>query len=404
MQKLIRSKLSQKRKAYGFTLLELTVASVVAFAILGVSTGMLVELRRQILGDRIRSTVNDNLRIASEMIGTDIKQAGERLESDTELPGISIIPGVATSTDPAPPSTLILQRQLLPEKLTACQNIAVGPGGTTTIDVAVKSNTPATSVSTCPYSYSAPAGGELPALTSLAPSNNLRAWRTYRCTQGLPFSGIGDPCSRTVNVNPAATPPVQCAQLGGTDKACAWAYIRNPTTKVGEFFLYSYESFGTCNYYNGTIAVSAVCQRIHRADGNTWRYSYTYDPTKDLNQQPQIYILEERAYSLLPDTSTTIANDYILQLSVNQQSPQRIANQFTNFLVSGILASGSVNSYNSDQKYLKATDWKNLVGVRITLNSLNPNSSQMPVNSGSNYLTLTSQFLSRNAFSTSPTP
>ncbi|HEY9827745.1 MAG TPA: hypothetical protein V6D19_20090, partial [Stenomitos sp.] len=114
----------------GFTLLELTVASVVAFSLLTVSLGFVSQQRQVVLGDRTRATANDNLRLASDLIGQDIKQAGERLDGDTLLPGISIIPGASASV----PDTLVLQRQLLTEKLPVCQTIS---GSTRTIDVSV---------------------------------------------------------------------------------------------------------------------------------------------------------------------------------------------------------------------------------------------------------------------------
>jgi hypothetical protein len=391
----------RNRAVAGFTLLELTVASVVSLTILSLSMGMLNEQRRQILGDRTRAGVNDNLRIASDLIGFDIKQAGERLESDTEMPGISIIPGATAAV----PSRLVLQRQLLTEKLTACQSISAGTGGTTTIDVSVvssSSSTPATpGIATCPYSYTVPppiapatVGVEPSAtLTTLQPTENLRAWRTYRCRQGAPFTGTTDPCTRTATI-PATPATSNCQQLGGTDTECSWAYIRDPINHRGEFFLYSFENTGTCAY---STYSARTCQRIQRADGNTWQFSYTYDPTKTKAEQPQIYILEQREYRLTPDTDTSRTDDYVLDLSVNGLSPKRIANQFTDFQARASLSAGLASTFNSGLTFV--TDWQTLQGVQITFNSINPNTNVLKDNSASSFLTLTSQFLPRNTLS-----
>lgn len=403
---------SKTRSIKGFTLLELIVAAAVSLTVLGVSLGMVTEMRRWMLGDRTRIVANDNLRIASDLIGQDIKQAGERLESDALLPGISIIPG-ASATDP---STLTLQRKLLAETLPVCQNIVAG---TTTIDVSVVTGS---AISNCLYSYAAPVTGELTALTTLKPTNNLRAWRTFRCTQnGSAAATTSDPCTTT------------------TSSATAWAYIYDPLNKRGEFFQYSLEESGNCAH---TSLPSRTCQRIKRV-GSTWTYSYTFDPTTgDDDNQPKLYLLEQRQYSLTPDTSTNRNDDYILQLSVNDQPAQRIANQIRNFNVWakvpnsftlvpfkapstwGCAAGGSTgpnpafstqwycsrfvgNSYSaastseisSGAKPLM--DWQDLQGIRITLAGINPNSQLLNVDetSTNNALKLSSEFLPRNVAS-----
>lgn len=394
VKKKAQSSFFRNQTISGFTLLELTVASVVSLTILSLSMGMMTEQRRQILGDRTRAGVNDNLRIASDLIGFDIKQAGERLESDTELPGISIIAGDSAAVPPTR-DRLILQRQLLSEKLTACQTISAGAGGTTSIDVSViPTATPGSGIDACPYSYTSPSGGEpSTTLTTLKPTENLRAWRTYRCEQGVPFAGITDPCARAGAI-PASPATSNCRQLGGTDDECSWAYIRDPINDRGEFFLYSFESSGTCSY---STYSARTCQKIHRADGSTWQNTYTYDPTKSKAEQPQLYFLEQREYRLTPDTDTSRTDDYVLELLINGQPATRIANQFTNFQARASLSSGLASNFN---QYLKFdTDWQNLQGVQITFTSINPNADLLKDNSTSSFLTLTSQFLPRNTLS-----
>jgi prepilin-type N-terminal cleavage/methylation domain-containing protein len=420
--KVMIAKASKTRNTKGFTLLELIVAAAVSLTILGISLGMMTEQRRWVLGDRTRVDANDNLRLASDFIGQDIKQTAERLESNSQLPGISIIPGTLGA-----PSTLVLQRQLLTETLPVCQSITAG---TSSIDVTVLNGLVGTTdygsaVPNCTYSYSKPKDGELsttttPDLTTFRPTDNLRAWRTFRCTQNSPaVSGI-DPCA-------------------STNSTTAWAYIYDPINKRGEFFQYSGETSGNCVTAGFSAPPSTrTCQKIQRV-GSSWKYTYTYSPTGAVASQPQLYLLEERKYSAIPDTSTNIANDYILQLTVNRQTPLRIANNLSNFQVwakvpdNYIVSNGSnwnceaggsaatapnstsptqwyCNGFNVDftktytdpilsQQYIN--DWQDLQGIRISLVGINPNDQLLKVDTtnANNALKLTSEFFPRNVLS-----
>jgi type IV pilus assembly protein PilW len=398
------SRFTSQQNIKGFTLLELVVASSVALTILGVALGMLSEQRRWMLGDRTRAVSNDNLRLASDLIGQDIKQAGERLEADRFLPSISIEPGSTTQ-----PSALVLQRKLLEQTLPVCQGINAS---TTTIDIAVMTGTV---IDNCEYSYVAPSGGEPSStLTALQPTGNLRLWRTYRCTQdGLIVANNADPCTAT------------------TSSATAWAYIYDEVNQRGEFFQYDLEQQGSCASFS-----SQTCQRIRRV-GSTWKYSYALNTTTP----PKLYLFEERRYSLVADDSTSRTDDYILQLSVNRQTPKRIANQVRNFrvwakvptsytsapfnaptnwgcAVSGSDAATSPNpdapnqwycttfNFDStksepDQRLTRIMNWQGLQGIRITLTGINPNEQAYKVDETlpNNPLKLSSEFLPRNVAS-----
>ncbi|NJM75164.1 MAG: hypothetical protein HC852_04500 [Acaryochloridaceae cyanobacterium RU_4_10] len=423
--KIVIHTASKTKSIKGFTLLELIIAAAVSLTVLGISLGMITEMRRSMLGDRTRITANDNLRQASDFIGQDIKQAGERLESSNQLPGISIIQGASGA-----PSTLVIQRQLLNETLPVCQSINAGTAASNaTIDVSVL-NSPSGStpdygspVDNCRYSYTAPTGGEpSTTLSTLQPTNNLRSWRTYRCTQTGPAAGNTDPCTTSTN------------------SATAWAYIYDPVNKRGEFFQYSGETSGNCISTGfSTPPTTRTCQKIQRV-GTTWQYSYTYSPTGSAASQPQIYLLEERKYNAIADPNT--ANSYILQLTVNRQTPLRIANNLSDFQVWakvptsysstpynaptnwGCAASGSgvtapnptsstqwycpnfnvdlTNTYTDPilrQQYIN--DWQDLQGIRITLAGINPNAQLLKVDTAStnNTLKLSSEFFPRNVLS-----
>jgi hypothetical protein len=417
---------SKTRNVRGFTLLELIVASAVALTILGISLGMLSEQRRWVLGDRTRVTANDNLRLASDLIGQDIKQAGERLEANTQLPGVSIIPGTLGA-----PSTLILQRQLLSETLPVCQSINAGSTNSS-IDVSVLNGVISgtdygSAIANCTYSYTAPTGGELSTtLTTLRPTENLRSWRKFRCTQEGPAAINTDPCT-------------------STNSATAWAYIYQQDSVGlghGEFFQYSTEVRDSCLSSTSFPAPSSrTCLKIRRTGSSPWKYTYTYNPNGNPNDtsQPRIFLLEERQYSAILDDSTSRTDDYILQLSVNRQTPKRIANQVSNFQAwakvptsynsvpfsaparwgcnAGGAAATAPNSTAPNQWYCTGfnnivnadpdlklqyiNDWQDLQGVRITLSGINPNDSLLKVDttSANNVLKLSSEFFPRNVTS-----
>jgi hypothetical protein len=414
----------KKRSVKGFTILELTVASAVSLTVLSVSLGLMTEMRRSMLGDRTRIVANDNLRQAADFIGQDLKQAGERLEASTQLPGISIKQGASGA-----PSTLVIQRQLLNETLPVCQTITKNTT-TTSMDVSVLNGTISgtnygTAISNCTYSYTAPAGGEpSPTLTTLRPTANLRSWRTFRCTQTGPAASNADPCTTSTN------------------SAKAWAYIYDPVNKKGEFFQYSSENSGNCVSPSfSTPTTTRTCQKI-QLDSHTWINTYTYSSTGSAASQPQIYLLEERKYDAISDPN--VANSYILQLTVNRQTqnPLRIANNISNFQVWakvptsytsspfnaptnwGCDASGSSanapnptysnqwychtfnvdlsNTYtNSDDSLQYINDWQDLQGVRITLTGINPNNQLLKTGNSSvnNTLSLSSEFFPRNVLS-----
>ncbi|HEY9828119.1 MAG TPA: hypothetical protein V6D19_22000, partial [Stenomitos sp.] len=272
-------------------------------------------------------------------------------------------------------------------------------------------------------SYTAPSGGELPgSLTALQPTENLRSWRTYRCTlDAAAVSGV-DPCARTTNTT-------SCQQGGGTDRECSWAYIFDPVNNRGEFFLYSFEEQATCNSSTVfPIPTTRTCLRIRRGDSANWQNTYTYNPSGPASAQPQLYILEERRYSVISDASTSRTDDYVLQLSVNGQTPKRVANLLSNFQAWGRVptsysapanwscATGGTTGPNPaspsqwycggfnvdtattpNPKYIN--DWQDLQGVTVTLTGLSPDDNLLKVDPLKNILSLTSEFYPRNVAS-----
>ena len=396
----------KKKPVQGFTIIELSVAALISLSVLGTALGMMVEQRRWILGDQTRQTANDSLRLTADLIGQDIKSAGELLVSDTFLPGISVIPG-STATAP---DTLVVQRLLTAGSLSVCQNIGAG---TSSIDVAVVNGTiNGTSygapVPNCTYSPSNPTA------TSLSISSSLTPWQSIRTA---------------------------------SNGSVAWAYIYQPpvvtatstTPGYGEFFQYSGEATGSCSVTSFTgPPTTRTCSKIQRV-GSTWKYGYNYNPAGPASDptQPRIYFLEERRYSTIADPNTP--NSYTLQLTINRQTPLRIANNIKNFQVWakvpkdytsqsswGCAAGGSDSTAPNPQyptqwyctafnlnltstftnpilreQYIR--DWQELQGIRVTLSEINPSTDLLKVDTSqtNNSLSLSSEFFPRNVLSKS---
>jgi len=344
----------------GFTLLELLVTLVVASIITGLALKLIVDQRQLFLNDQIRTQTNQNLRASLDLVGADIKQAGERLTTST-LPVIKIING-ATADDP---DELVLQRLIIDQILPVCQTVTKNTTQST-IEVAQRGG-----VGLCNASFSSP--------TDILPIS-LNQWKDSRCVRdGIPG------CARTTNINRVTTTNRCAEEKDGIDRECLWAYIYDPANNRGEFFLYGFED------PKDTPNTSTNTYRIHRVDGGTWQNTYTYSNTSATN--PILYILEERRYRLVANGS----DDKVLELTINQQtspnflvdkqtSPIRLVNQLSNFKVQALMQNNITPSprvnFNNPASLPTAPavdDWKQIkaIEIKVTARNTAPNSTKV---------------------------
>lgn len=163
------------------TLIELLVASTLSLLVVAMATSATLANRNAFGYDIARTRLNQNLRSAFEVVGTELRQAGERLPPG--VPAIEIQDGAGEPAD-----KLTIRRNLLDEVLTTC--VAATP--TSGADVILTSST---------------AG--IPACTYGSQTTNYNAWVAYRT---------------------------------GETPAVVKAYIYDLTAKVGEFFNYGSET------------------------------------------------------------------------------------------------------------------------------------------------------------------
>ncbi len=163
----------------GFTILELLVASFVGLIMSMLTLSITLSNRGLFQYDIARTRLNQNLRSSLDIVGINIREAGENLP--ITFPAVEIINGAGTD-----PDELILRRNLLDEVLKVCQAITAG----TTDDVYFGNSS---TVPGCAYADQ---------------EQNFNAWQEYRTDNG------------------------------GTVKA----YIYDPVADVGEFFDYYNET------------------------------------------------------------------------------------------------------------------------------------------------------------------
>ena len=235
----------------GFSLVEMLVALTV-FSLVGAAALTLATSARKVFEqDRNRTAVNQNLRSGIDLLGIDVRQAGERMPGDA--PAIEITNGASNA-----PDQLTVRRNLLDYVLPVCKNI----NNTSAADaVFVAKN----------------GGGSVPPGCAPVPDSNgdgwpdnIEAWRNYRIANG----------------------------------GSVLAYIYNPVTHFGEFFHYDAEDNSDFH--------------IHRANTDNWQYDYPK------NQQPRIYIIDQKRFLLSGDVLQYIANE-------DTAHPVNLVNHLTDF-------------------------------------------------------------------------
>jgi type IV pilus assembly protein PilW len=182
-------------------MLELLVALAVTSAVTAATLAIALSSRGVLETDEQRTTINQNLRSGMDLVGVDIRQAGERLPGD--MPAIEINDGGSGASD-----TLILRRNLLDYSLPLCKDIT---GGTSADAVFVaKKKVTGKIPPGC-----APVGDD----DSDGWPDNMQMWRDYRIANG----GI-----------------VQ-------------VFIYDPIKESGEFFLYDAEDNSTFHLHKYNV-------------------------------------------------------------------------------------------------------------------------------------------------------
>lgn len=329
----------------GFTLVELIATTSIASVVLLFSLQLITDQRKQFLGDQLRSDSNQTLRAGMDLIGTDARIAGDYLQSDSELPVVSVIDQTAASNS-TDGDVLVFQRKMIPDTLRLCDSLS---GTGTALTVAIGP---------------AEAGcGTYSDGNANSFNDNVDAFRNHR----IEADGIAGP--NTTSIPSVGTCPAESV----------WAYIHDPINNRGEFFQYAFETSSTTG--------GVTTNQIHRCDANPWLYSYTYDSAVQANNA-LIYILEERSYAL---------NGDVLTLTENRQTPAlRITNNVEEFQVDVVTDSATLNSFNPG--LFEVTDWQSIKYLDVSMEAADTSDSNL-VTLDQDQRQISSKFFPRNALS-----
>lgn len=326
----------------GFTLVELLVTTLIASTVLGLSLQLITDQRRQFVGDQLRSESNQTLRSGMDLIAADARIAGDFLQSDSELPVISVIDESTITTPNNNGDILVFQRKMIPDTLKLCRDLSNGQDR-----LVVSRNPPQDGCG--PYSDGD--GNDL--------NDTVDAFRKYRCQ-----ADGTDTCETT-------SPP----SVGTCNDESVWAYIHDPVNNRGEFFKYAFER-NNANDRN----------LLFRCDSSAWLYNYTYD-RDNFADNPTIYILEEQSYSL---------NGDVLQLTTNRQAPPlRLTNNVAEFQVDVVTDSATLTAFNPD--LFEATDWQSIKYLDVALEAADTSDGTVTLEDSQRQIS--SKFFPRNALS-----
>lgn len=260
-------------------LVALAVTGIIAAATLTIA----LSSRGMFETDQNRTTVNQNLRAGLDLLGIDVRQAGERLPWDA--PAVQIVNGSSGA-----PDELVLRRNLLDYVLPVCKDIGAGTSADS-VFVAKKKVTSKVPPGCRPVGDDDDDGWP----------DNLQQWRAYRIAHG------GE----------------------------VLAYIHNPVTGDGEFFVYDAEDNSTFH--------------IHKANGEAWQYDY------DVDQNPRVYILEAKRFRLVGDILQSVVND-------DTANALNLVNHIEDFQIRAFLVDGSIADELAAGEY-----WTDLESLEVTL-------------------------------------
>ena len=171
-------------------MVELLVTSFLGLIMLGLTLSATTSNRRLYKYDLVRTRINQNMRSALDIMGMDVRQAGENLFPT--FPAVLIEDGAAGASDEQ-----VIRRNVIDEVFNLCQAIAAGSGNTT---ITVADN-----------------GSAQPGCDKTSNLTSYTAWGAKRLADGG-ASHIID------------------------------AYMYNRSTKLGEYFKYTNESSTATQY------------------------------------------------------------------------------------------------------------------------------------------------------------
>jgi prepilin-type N-terminal cleavage/methylation domain-containing protein len=336
------------KSSRGFTLLELIAGLSIMLIVGSLALNAFVNANAGVSKDKKSIESSQNMSVILEMIGTDIKQAGENI-SDNSFPTIEFT--LATASDPTltTGSSKIIIRRAVSNALTLCQSIPANTNPSSTTTLTVADNSPSVTDPNCnvgtassqlqaarpyanipnatyqlvpgtltplPPTLTPPTAIPSPALLPILPIP-LRNARDYRCT-------LDD-----LNPTIAYDDPTQVAQdfCGGVPAEKVRVAMSDGNGHIIIFNQTGETDVSSATVAKYSIAVNALSSvnpsiGFNQAtiDNNTKNKAVAYSIGNP------IYLIEERAY--------TLTNTGELQLSINGGASTTLIKKIANFKIS----------------------------------------------------------------------
>ena len=352
----------------GFTLIELIVGLLIMSIVGGLAMNAFIAASKDFNDDKKNIESSQNLSAILEIIGNDIKQAGEQINSNS-FPTIEISPNTVSGSIITESSTVVIRRALT-QVLTLCAEI---PANATPTELIVADTAQIATNSNC-NPLPLQSDTSLPKLPS-----SLRDVRNYRCKldniNGVYTSTTSDFCE-----TPKLSPDLEKVRAALFDSA-------------GNFRVFNYtdDAVVTADAQFKIIIENLASQATASAIGS------------------QIYLIEERVYKL--------DNDGILKMSRDGGAFEPLIKGVTKFKVSARLYSNTTtraintapaNACADNANYactfnasIANYNWKNLAGVKVELQSRYDSTGRgaTPSTDDIKKLTAVAEFFPRNVLS-----
>jgi prepilin-type N-terminal cleavage/methylation domain-containing protein len=307
---LIHNSSKSYNSRQGFTLIELIVGLLIMVIVTGLAMNSFLQASTSFNKDKRNIESNQNLSAVLEIIGNDIKQAGEGI-NDVNFPVIefsrdpdSTANTAANALNPQASSRIIIRRSVSPA-LTLCQNILANAALPTTMIVAdtVSTNT------NCKFTAAAPTLFP-PSSVTTAPFSTLISTREYRCQLDQ------------LNAEYLSTTSELCGTASSTGTEVLRAAISDGNGRIRTFNYYDDNFNATTSpvqYYINTSMTAGDPTDTAR------NKSIPYSAASGL----PIYLIEERVYAL--------DNNGNLTLTINGGTSQTLIKKISQFNISARL-------------------------------------------------------------------
>jgi prepilin-type N-terminal cleavage/methylation domain-containing protein len=358
----------------GMTLLEMIVAMTVSLIVLSLVMSILSSNRKLYAEDQKVADVSQNIKIATNIIGIDVKKAGEGITEDN-FPVIDIKQDANNNSElilrlkvpdkTNPELELPLQPVCVPIDIDPTKNDdgtssgsgKTDPDGNPTFsndqNISIARNPAPTGVAQCGFT-----DGDSDGI-----HDNWKKWRDYRCQQDK----------------------VTGCQGNSNEKVRAFIHDGKGN---GQFFVYDSEDC-VDNSNNSKLAVTPMCKdatnytirKIYSTtdpDGGYLKYDYGFSGTA-----PTVARANSEIHLLVEQHKYSLSSQGVLQLKIDNQSTQEIVDDIAKFQVqASVISDGDDLSPQLEATFptlnLTTPDltdmytWKNLRGVKFYLKAKDP--------------------------------